>query len=127
MDMDNNHHNHVFDPALTHSAPDDKQKQLAQVLSVNPSDASTSGSSSNSGTAAGQLQADGTPVKRRPGRPKGSTKKNLLGNESPVPLKIKRPVGRPRKDGFPAGSVVSRIKREKTAGLPQGVPMVSSF
>ncbi|KAF5359339.1 hypothetical protein D9756_003014 [Leucocoprinus leucothites] len=44
------------------------------------------------------------PVKRRPGRPKGSSKKNLLGGPPPPP-KIKRPVGRPRKDGLPAGSV----------------------
>jgi hypothetical protein len=43
-----------------------------------------------------------TPVKRRPGRPKGSGKKQLEGNGEP---KIKRPVGRPRKDGLPAGSV----------------------
>ncbi|KAF9007505.1 hypothetical protein BDQ17DRAFT_1350764 [Cyathus striatus] len=59
------------------------------------------------------------PIKRRPGRPKGSTKKNLLGG-SPIPPKIKRPVGRPRKDGFPAGSVGpsrSRIKREKPISM----------
>ncbi|KAI0703784.1 hypothetical protein BC835DRAFT_1410512 [Cytidiella melzeri] len=43
-----------------------------------------------------------TPVKRRPGRPKGSGKKQLEGGGEP---KIKRPVGRPRKDGLPAGSV----------------------
>ncbi|KAH6909279.1 hypothetical protein BKA70DRAFT_1371872 [Coprinopsis sp. MPI-PUGE-AT-0042] len=52
------------------------------------------------------------PGKRRPGRPKGSTKKHLLGT-SPAPIKTKRPVGRPRKDGLPAGSVgPSRPKRE---------------
>ena len=44
---------------------------------------------------------DGTPIKRRPGRPKGSGKKQLENAEP----KIKRPVGRPRKDGLPAGSV----------------------
>ena len=43
-------------------------------------------------------------VKRRPGRPKGSSKKDLLGGSPSLP-KIKRPVGRPRKDGLPAGSV----------------------
>ena len=60
------------------------------------------------------MNPDGSPVKRRPGRPKGSTKKNLLAG-SPVPPKIKRPVGRPRKDGYPAGSVGSqRTKRERT-------------
>lgn len=41
-------------------------------------------------------------MKRRPGRPKGSGKKAIdLGTEP----KVKRPVGRPRKDGLPAGSV----------------------
>ena len=42
------------------------------------------------------------PVKRRPGRPKGSGKKAIDLSTEP---KIKRPVGRPRKDGLPAGSV----------------------
>lgn len=42
------------------------------------------------------------PVKRKPGRPKGSGKKQLENNGEP---KMKRPVGRPRKDGLPAGSV----------------------
>lgn len=45
------------------------------------------------------------PVKRRPGRPKGSGKKPVDPN---APPKIKRPVGRPRKDGLPAGSVGTR-------------------
>lgn len=63
------------------------------------------------------------PVKRRPGRPKGSSKKNLLG--SPPPPKIKRPVGRPRKDGFPAGSVGPprpKVKRDPNTWMtPQGL------
>lgn len=42
------------------------------------------------------------PVKRKPGRPKGSGKKQLDPNAE---VKPKRPVGRPRKDGLPAGSV----------------------
>ncbi|KAI0926232.1 hypothetical protein AcW1_008450 [Taiwanofungus camphoratus] len=46
-----------------------------------------------------------TPIKRRPGRPKGSGKKVIDANAEP---KIKRPVGRPRKDGLPAGSVGPR-------------------
>lgn len=54
------------------------------------------------------------PAKRRPGRPKGSTKKNLDG--IPPPPKIKRPVGRPRKDGHPAGSVGP--KKPKTHSTP---------
>lgn len=49
---------------------------------------------------------EGSPVsvKRGPGRPKGSTKKLFEPDPSSTP-KIKRPVGRPRKDGRPAGSV----------------------
>jgi hypothetical protein len=44
-----------------------------------------------------------TPVKRGPGRPKGSgVKKHIDPN---TPITPKRPVGRPRKDGLPAGSV----------------------
>ncbi|KAF5342510.1 hypothetical protein D9611_001345 [Ephemerocybe angulata] len=56
------------------------------------------------------------PPKRRPGRPKGSVKKALLGTGSPS-SKTKRPVGRPRKDGLPAGSVpgTSKHKRERTS------------
>ncbi|KAF9026002.1 hypothetical protein BDZ89DRAFT_1102165 [Hymenopellis radicata] len=51
------------------------------------------------------------PEKRRPGRPKGSGKKYPDG----APPKIKRPVGRPRKDGFPAGSVTtSRSRKSNT-------------
>ena len=72
------------------------------------------------------------PVKRRPGRPKGSSKKNLLGGPPPLP-KIKRPVGRPRKDGLPAGSVGPerpRIKRNTHAWAahhPGGYPPVNLF
>ncbi|GLB44874.1 hypothetical protein LshimejAT787_1802110 [Lyophyllum shimeji] len=51
------------------------------------------------------------PQKRRPGRPKGSTKKNITG-EAMVP-KVKRPVGRPRKDGLPAGSMGTRPRLPK--------------
>ncbi|KAG6868352.1 hypothetical protein C0993_004576 [Termitomyces sp. T159_Od127] len=51
------------------------------------------------------------PAKRRPGRPKGSTKKNV-GDEASV-ARVKRPVGRPRKDGFPAGSVGPARARPK--------------
>ncbi|EGO24866.1 hypothetical protein SERLADRAFT_468775, partial [Serpula lacrymans var. lacrymans S7.9] len=51
---------------------------------------------------------DTPPVKRRPGRPKGSGKKPPLDNVDHLPDKVKRPVGRPRKDGLPAGSVGPR-------------------
>ncbi|KAI0071990.1 hypothetical protein K474DRAFT_1668364 [Panus rudis PR-1116 ss-1] len=52
-------------------------------------------------------QAPETPTKRRPGRPKGSGKKQQLiaAGKLPAEPKPKRPVGRPRKDGLPAGSV----------------------
>ena len=56
------------------------------------------------------------PIKRRPGRPKGSGKKNL-DLAPPVP-KIKRPVGRPRKDGFPAGSVGPRRSARPRKSAP---------
>lgn len=58
------------------------------------------------------------PPKRKPGRPKGSTKKSISANESP-PTKAKRPVGRPRKDGFPAGSVgLPRVRPPKPRTTP---------
>ncbi|PPQ79095.1 hypothetical protein CVT25_002888 [Psilocybe cyanescens] len=103
--MDNSIHQHVFDPALNHNHNGVPEEQ------GNQDDASTS--------TAG-LNPDGTPIKRRPGRPKGSTKKNLLAG-APLPPKPKRPVGRPRKDGFPAGSVGPRVKRERTVGVQQVV------
>ncbi|KAF8274688.1 hypothetical protein EI94DRAFT_1516187, partial [Lactarius quietus] len=53
-----------------------------------------------------------TPVKRGPGRPKGSGVKKHIDPNAPV--LPKRPVGRPRKDGLPAGSV------------PRGTPSVTT-
>ena len=111
------HHNHVFDPALTHQhqhqpiSGDDAQQQAS--------------SSTDRPSAPPALNPDGTSLKRRPGRPKGSTKKNLLAG-SPLPPKVKRPVGRPRKDGFPAGSVGSRVKRERTTAPQAAHPVVSA-
>ncbi|KAL0945423.1 hypothetical protein HGRIS_000915 [Hohenbuehelia grisea] len=89
------------------------------------------------GTSAGVSQAGAaplTPVKRKPGRPKGSGKKHFLGTDEP---KVKRPVGRPRKDGLPAGSLnatrrpsvgVSRSPRKSTEGIQPGpsAPIASS-
>lgn len=74
-----------------------------------------------------------TPAKRRPGRPKGSGKKQPSEQHTPVVgEKIKRPVGRPRKDGLPAGSVGTRrsTQSRKSSGkaraesgqAPPGVP-----
>ncbi|EKM57779.1 uncharacterized protein PHACADRAFT_206656 [Phanerochaete carnosa HHB-10118-sp] len=69
---------------------------------------SLSGGTPQPGDVVAHLQPQATvvqpeqPVKRRPGRPKGSGKKAIDLSTEP---KIKRPVGRPRKDGLPAGSV----------------------
>ena len=57
-----------------------------------------------------------TPLKRRPGRPKGSGKKSV--DLAPPAPKIKRPVGRPRKDGFPAGSVGPRRSARPRKSAP---------
>ncbi|KAJ7582708.1 hypothetical protein C8J56DRAFT_227394 [Mycena floridula] len=64
-----------------------------------------------------------TVEKRRVGRPKGSGKKSKdsLVHVAPLPnpQKVKRPVGRPRKDGFPAGSLGNSGKKKtssQTAG-----------
>ena len=72
-----------------------------------------------------------TPVKRKPGRPKGSVKKPTAEGASEAvdsANKIKRPVGRPRKDGLPAGSVSasgSKVGRPRKSALDKtGVPHV---
>jgi len=68
------------------------------------------------------------PVKRKPGRPKGSVKKPTPAGETTDPAtKVKRPVGRPRKDGLPAGSVNpgARASRpRKSAPAKMGGPDV---
>lgn len=95
-----NHHTHVYDPALGHVNVDGQEQQRQQQ---------------EGSVSAPALGSDGSPTKRRPGRPKGSTKKNLLAGEVLAP-KIKRPVGRPRKDGLPAGSIgPARVKKERAA------------
>jgi hypothetical protein len=83
--------------------------QLADDLQeVSPTDATTDSSA---------LAADAPPAKRRPGRPKGSGKK-VVDPDAPPPLK--RPVGRPRKDGLPAGSVGSRKVHSRPRKIPPG-------
>ncbi|KAH7912828.1 hypothetical protein BJ138DRAFT_1147499 [Hygrophoropsis aurantiaca] len=77
------------------------------------------------------------PVKRRPGRPKGSGKKQHPENVDTSSQKIKRPVGRPRKDGLPAGSVgtrrVSQPRKSSVKAhmdgpqLPPGVPFAGAY
>ncbi|KZT07583.1 uncharacterized protein LAESUDRAFT_811853 [Laetiporus sulphureus 93-53] len=77
------------------------------------------------------MNQDGTnpevPLKRKPGRPKGSGKKQLDMNAEP---KIKRPVGRPRKDGLPAGSVgprrASRPRKRPPGTFASGAQSVSA-
>jgi hypothetical protein len=68
----------------------------------------------------GAAPIDVDPPKRRPGRPRGSGKKSAEisqhGTPVPGPPKIKRPVGRPRKDGFPAGSVGPRRSNRTSKG-----------
>lgn len=71
------------------------------------------------------------PPKRKPGRPKGSGKKQPP-DPTIISEKIKRPVGRPRKDGLPAGSVGARKANQQRRSsvklsvdapqLPPGVP-----
>ncbi|KAF8640243.1 hypothetical protein AX16_010138 [Volvariella volvacea WC 439] len=68
---------------------------------------------------------NGDPPKRRPGRPKGSTRKNL--ENIPQTPKIKRPVGRPRKDGLPAGSGPPRTSRAKSSLPTSAPPLLNSF
>jgi hypothetical protein len=66
-----------------------------------------------------------TPVKRKPGRPKGSGRKPHAPPPAP---KIKRPVGRPRKDGLPAGSMGSRkLNRGQLGPGRRGVGVISAF
>jgi hypothetical protein len=71
------------------------------------------------------------PPKRKPGRPKGSGKKPPP-DPTIITERIKRPVGRPRKDGLPAGSVGARranqLRRSsakmstEAPQLPPGIP-----
>ncbi|KIJ14416.1 hypothetical protein PAXINDRAFT_169796 [Paxillus involutus ATCC 200175] len=77
------------------------------------------------------------PAKRRPGRPKGSGKKQPTDSPVMIGEKIKRPVGRPRKDGLPAGSVgarrASHLRKPsgkanaEAAQLPPGVPFPGAY
>ncbi|KAF9500057.1 hypothetical protein BDN71DRAFT_1441127 [Pleurotus eryngii] len=67
-----------------------------------------------------------TPPKRKPGRPKGSGKKHFLTTDEP---KVKRPVGRPRKDGLPAGSlgVIRRSRRSSGDGTVEPISAPQGF
>lgn len=72
------------------------ENSLQSMSSTLPTNPRPSGAGSN------PQPTEQVPQKRAPGRPKGSVKKNPDPN---APPKVKRPVGRPRKDGLPAGSV----------------------
>lgn len=77
-------------------------------------------------TSNGANNVSATPVKRPPGRPKGSVKKPVLlgeGGEVIDPAnKVKRPVGRPRKDGLPAGSVPTGRSASRPARPRKSAP-----
>ena len=92
---------------------------LASTLAPQPSTSGQPPTAADTDPAGGALAPTGdasvspvTPVKRGPGRPKGSGVKKHIDPNAPV--LPKRPVGRPRKDGLPAGSV------------PRGTPSVST-
>ncbi|KAI0059249.1 hypothetical protein BV25DRAFT_1829302 [Artomyces pyxidatus] len=82
------------------------QTSTAPTTSSQPSGGDAPGPA-NGPVAAPSVEAvsapPAVPVKRGPGRPKGSGVKKLIDPNAPVTPK--RPVGRPRKDGLPAGSV----------------------
>jgi hypothetical protein len=92
------------DPLAQNNAPANVGAALPPPAPVAPSSQQT-GSSNPAQNGAGDPGA--IPAKRKPGRPKGSVKKPTAAGagDAPDPTKIKRPVGRPRKDGLPAGSV----------------------
>lgn len=81
---------------------------------ANADDAQTTAPALQAGTDSAPV----TPVKRGPGRPRGSgVKAKFIDPNAPPPAK--RPVGRPRKDGLPAGSVPrapsTSVKKRKFA------------
>ncbi|KAI0258360.1 hypothetical protein BC834DRAFT_911765 [Gloeopeniophorella convolvens] len=85
-------------------------ESLASTLSTQPSSSSQPATGGDGNPANGSLAPSvdanappPAPVKRGPGRPKGSGVKKHVDPNAPIPPK--RPVGRPRKDGLPAGSV----------------------
>ncbi|KAI0322557.1 hypothetical protein OF83DRAFT_1080143 [Amylostereum chailletii] len=80
----------------------------------------------SNGMPVGESISAPTPTKRGPGRPKGSGKKVVDPN---TPVLPKRPVGRPRKDGLPAGSVPRAAPsgvRKRRVAAPGGFAAASS-
>ena len=115
--------------AQTQAQPSQQPPPTQGALLAPQPTAATSGPPPGGAVIAGVVAPDPstspeTPAKRRPGRPKGSGKKSIdLGNQ---PMKPKRPVGRPRKDGLPPGSVTEKKQRPRKrppgsfASIPNG-------
>lgn len=78
------------------------------------------------GSTTQNLDQPAAPVKRKVGRPKGSTNKPQTA-DAKAHNGQKRPVGRPRKDGLPAGSVkTSPVKNGPGPGRPRKNPSAKS-
>ena len=100
----------LIQPGLTPRSPSHTMDTLASTLAAQPSPSGQPPNGTDANPTGGALVPTGdtsvpptTPVKRGPGRPKGSGVKKHIDPNAPV--LPKRPVGRPRKDGLPAGSV----------------------
>lgn len=79
-----------------------------------------------SGPSAQNAEQPTAPVKRKVGRPKGSTNKPQSADAKSGDGQ-KRPVGRPRKDGLPAGSVKTPpVKNGPGPGRPRKNPPAKS-
>lgn len=92
---------HIF--AILHSVLGQQQQQQQQQQLFEGAATSTDVASSTTPSV---------PLKRKPGRPKGSVTVNRRNPNDPP--KVKGPIGRPRKDGQPPGS--SRYMRNKRLG-----------
>ncbi|TFY82746.1 hypothetical protein EWM64_g1274 [Hericium alpestre] len=84
-------------------------QQSSQLPNSEPAPPQNNGQSTQEGASVAKTPSAGPPpaippVKRGPGRPKGSGVKAKFIDPN-APVVPKRPVGRPRKDGLPAGSV----------------------
>ncbi|KAH9948723.1 hypothetical protein B0H21DRAFT_845640 [Amylocystis lapponica] len=100
-----NHGRRFHTQPRQHSRHPTYDRPPARQCSSRPRRSSSQSQSSPSPPLVVNPNGTDVPVKRKPGRPKGSGKKPIDPNAEP---KIKRPVGRPRKDGLPAGSVGPR-------------------
>jgi hypothetical protein len=111
----------VFSISSSSASPSTSANTAGVTASASAS-ATTSAVSSPSSSSPGytptsNFGAESVPVKRKPGRPKGSITRGVGKVNGDKP---KRPVGRPRKDGLPAGSVGKRsrdIARDSVVGV----------